>query len=149
MCSKIQHPRRRAAFTLVELMVVIVLIGLLAGAVAVGTRQYIISGKRAVAKLEISRICQALDTFYTAYDRFPTNDEGIEVLAQPSDKFAAALLSETPKDPWGRPYEYIHPGRETAYEVLSFGADGREGGTGADGDISSTSLDENDQNTKT
>lgn len=149
MCSRFQHPRRRAAFTLVELMVVIVLIGLLAGAVAVGTRQYIISGKRAVAKLEISRICQALDTFYTAYDRFPTNDEGIEVLAQPSDKFAAALLSEVPKDPWGRPYEYIHPGRETAYEVLSFGADGREGGTGADGDISSTSLDENDQNTKT
>ncbi len=149
MCSRFQHPRRRAAFTLVELMVVIVLIGLLAGAVAVGTRQYIISGKRAVAKLEISRICQALDTFYTAYDRFPTNDEGIEVLAQPGDKFAAALLSEVPKDPWGRPYEYIHPGRETAYEVLSFGADGREGGTGADGDISSTSLDENDQNTKT
>lgn len=149
MCSRFQHPRRRAAFTLVELMVVIVLIGLLAGAVAVGTRQYIISGKRAVAKLEISRICQALDTFYTAYDRFPTNDEGIEVLAQPGDKFAAALLSEVPKDPWGRPYEYIHPGRETAYEVLSFGADGREGGTGADGDISSTSLDENDENTKT
>jgi general secretion pathway protein G len=149
MCSRFQHPRRRAAFTLVELMVVIVLIGLLAGAVAVGTRQYIISGKRAVAKLEISRICQALDTFYTAYDRFPTNDEGIEVLAQPGDKFAAALLSEAPKDPWGRPYEYIHPGRETAYEVLSFGADGREGGTGADGDISSTALDENDQNTKT
>lgn len=149
MCSRFQHPRRRAAFTLVELMVVIVLIGLLAGAVAVGTRQYIISGKRAVAKLEISRICQALDTFYTAYDRFPTNDEGIEVLAQPGDKFAAALLSEVPKDPWGRPYEYIHPGRETAYEVLSFGADGREGGTGADGDISSTSLDESDQNTKT
>jgi general secretion pathway protein G len=149
MCSRFQHPRRRAAFTLVELMVVIVLIGLLAGAVAVGTRQYIISGKRAVAKLEISRICQALDTFYTAYDRFPTNDEGIEVLAQPGDKFAAALLSEVPKDPWGRPYEYIHPGRETAYEVLSFGADGREGGTGADGDISSTALDENDQNTKT
>jgi general secretion pathway protein G len=147
MCSRFQHPRRRAAFTLVELMVVIVLIGLLAGAVAVGTRQYIISGKRAVAKLEISRICQALDTFYTAYDRFPTNDEGIEVLAQPGDKFAAALLSEVPKDPWGRPYEYIHPGRETAYEVLSFGADGREGGTGADGDISSTSLDENDQKT--
>ena len=149
MCSRFQHPRRRAAFTLVELMVVIVLIGLLAGAVAVGTRQYIISGKRAVAKLEISRICQALDTFYTAYDRFPTNDEGIEVLAQPGDKFAAALLSEVPKDPWGRPYEYIHPGRETAYEVLSFGADGREGGTGADGDISSTALDENDQSTKT
>ena len=123
-------------------MVVIVLIGLLSGAVALGTRSYLISGKQAVAKLEISRICQALDTYYTAFDRYPSNDEGIEVLAQPSEKFAAALLSKVPRDPWGHAYEYVHPGRETAYEVLSFGADGREGGTGADRDISSTQLEE-------
>ncbi len=141
-CKAIRRQRPLEGFTLVELMVVIVLIGLLAGAVAMGTRSYLIAGKQAVAKLEISRICQALETYYSAYDRYPTNDEGIEVLAQANEKFAAALLSEVPKDPWGHPYEYVHPGRETAYEVLSFGADGREGGSGADRDISSIQLDE-------
>jgi len=143
MCSR--HRRRTRVgrgFTLVELMVVIVLIGLLAGAVALGTRSYLIAGKQAVARLEISRICQALDTFYASADRYPTNDEGIEVLAQPSEKFAAPLLSTFPKDPWGHPYEYVYPGRDTPYEVLSFGADGRAGGTGADRDLSSTQLDD-------
>jgi len=143
MCSDLMTlETRRRGFTLVELMVVIVLIGLLAGAVAMGTRAYLIAGKQAVAKLEISRICQALDTFYSAYDRYPTNDEGIEILAQANEKFADALLSEVPTDPWGHPYEYVQPGRETAYEVISYGADGREGGTKADRDISSTQLDD-------
>lgn len=141
-CKHWRQTWRASGFTLVELMVVIVLIGLLAGAVALGTRSYLVAGKQAVAKLEISRICQALDTFFTAYDRYPTNDEGIEILAQPSAQFTAALLSEVPRDPWGHPYEYVYPGRERAYEVLSFGADGREGGAGADRDISSAQLDD-------
>lgn len=142
MCSRrtrCEWPR--IGFTLVEVMVVIVLIGLLAGAVAVGTRSYLIAGKQAVAKLEISRICQALETYYSAYDRYPTNDEGLEVLARPTDKFPAALLSDVPKDPWGNRYEYFQPGRESVYEVISYGADGREGGSGPDRDISSAQLD--------
>lgn len=80
-CKHWRQTWRASGFTLVELMVVIVLIGLLAGAVALGTRSYLVAGKQAVAKLEISRICQALDTFFTAYDRYPTNDEGIAILA--------------------------------------------------------------------
>jgi len=132
--------RREAGFTLVELMVVIVLIGLLAGAVTLATRSYLIAGKQAVAKLEISKICQAIDTYYAAYDRYPSNDEGLEVLARPSEKFDEALLSKMPVDPWGNPYEYIQPGQGVPYEVISYGADGREGGDGADRDISSRDL---------
>jgi len=123
-------------------MVVIVLIGLLAGAVTLATRSYLVSGKQSVAKLEISKICEALDTFYAVYDRYPTNDEGLEVLAEPSEKFEDGLLNKVPLDPWSNPYEYVHPARDAAYEVISYGADGREGGEGADRDLSSRDLDD-------
>lgn len=132
--------RRCFGFTLVELMVVIVLIGLLAGVATVATRNYLIAGKQAVAKLEISNICQAIDTFYANYDRYPTNDEGLDILTRPSEKFPDGLLSKLPRDPWKHPYEYIQPGRNSAYEVISYGADGREGGSGVDRDISNRDL---------
>ncbi len=134
--------RKAAGFTLVELMVVIVLIGLLAGAVTLATRSYLIAGKQAVAKLEISKLCQAIDTFYAAYDRYPTSDEGFEVLAGPSERFPEGLLNKVPLDPWRNSYEYIQPGRDVPYEVISYGADGREGGDGADQELSSRDLED-------
>ena len=137
------HSRRsRAAFTLVELMVVIVLIGLLAGAVSLGVRGYLISGKQNIAKMEIAKIGQALETFYTAYDRFPGNDEGLDALVQPSDKFTDGILNKMPRDPWGHAYQYNQPGRSGAYDILCYGADGREGGEGADRDITSEDLED-------
>lgn len=145
MCSSLGrrriHTIRRAGFTLVELMVVIVLIGLLAGAVTLATRSYLVSGKQAVVRMEISKVSQAVDTFYTAYDRYPTSDEGIAILTQPSTKFEQGLLSKLPVDPWGRPYEYLQPGRDAPYEIISYGADGREGGEGADRDLSSRDVE--------
>lgn len=137
------HVRRRQprrGFTLVELMVVIVLIGLLAGAVTLGVRSYLIAGKQNVARMEIAKICQALDTYYTAYDRYPSNEAGIAALAEPNEKFVEGLLRESPRDPWGRAYQYNQPGRQGAYEVICFGADGREGGSAADSDITSDDL---------
>ena len=136
MCS-----RHRRAFTLVELMVVIVIIGLLAGAVTLGVRSYLVAGKQNVAKMEIANICQALETFYSAYDRYPSNDEGIELLAKPGERFVDGLLSKVPRDPWGRAYQYNQPGRGRPYEVICYGADGREGGVGADQDITSADSD--------
>lgn len=137
---KLVTTARRPAFTLTELMVVIVIIGLLAGAVTLSVRSYLISSKQNVAKMEIAKISEALNTFYAQYDRFPGNEEGIEILAQPSEKFADGLLSKVPVDPWGNPYEYIHPGRSKPFEIISYGADGREGGTGAEMDITSVDL---------
>ena len=134
-------------FTLTEMMVVVVLIGLLAGAVTVGVRNYLIAGKQSVARMEIAKICQALDTFYTAYDRYPTNEEGIEVLAGPTDKFVDPLLRKMPVDPWGNAYQYNQPGVRGPYEVICFGADGQDGGEGADADFSNEDQQKpNDQN---
>ena len=121
-------------------MVVIVIIGLLAGTATVSVRSYLIRSKQNVARVEIAKICQALDTYYAEYDRYPTTDEGLQALAEPSEAFADGLLTQLPTDPWKRPYDYLNPGRETAYEVVSYGADGREGGDGADLDLSSVGL---------
>lgn len=135
-------PAPRPAFSLVELMVVIVIIGLLAGTVTLSVRSYLVRGKQNVARSEIAKICQAIDTYYAEYDRFPTSDEGIEILAGESPKFPEGILTNLPLDPWGNAYEYLNPGREESYEVISYGADGREGGEKADADLSSAALAE-------
>lgn len=139
--SKIGDRPRCAGFSLVELMVVIVIIGLLAGVATMSVRSYLIRGKQGVARLEIAKICQAIDTFYSEYDRYPTNEEGIAALAAKTNEFPDGLLNKTPVDPWGQAYEYVQPGRNAPYEVVSYGADHREGGTGADGDLSSADVE--------
>jgi general secretion pathway protein G len=121
-------------------MVVIVIIGLLAGVVTLSVRSYLIRSRQNVAKMEIAKICQAIDTFYSHFDRYPSNEKGIAALTEKSDAFADGILSKMPTDPWGNPYEYQSPGRKGPYEVISYGADHREGGTGADTDISSDAL---------
>ena len=132
--------RQRAAFSLVELMVVIVIIGLLASVVTISMQGYLTSSKQNIAKMEISKMVTALDTFYTQYDRYPTTSEGIRVLVDPSEKFPEGLLSKLPKDPWNVEYEYFSPAANAPYEIICFGRDHKEGGTGADRDISSLEL---------
>ncbi|MEZ6137037.1 MAG: type II secretion system major pseudopilin GspG [Pirellulaceae bacterium] len=135
-----RKPKRRHGFSLVELMVVIVIIGLLSSVVTFSVRSYLIRSKQNVAKLEISKMSQALETFYSSYDRYPTNEEGIAVLAAPLDDYPDGLLSFVPDDPWGNPYEYVSPGRSKAYDIVCYGADHREGGVGADKDIRSDEV---------
>jgi len=135
-----RHQQRRWGFSLVELMVVIVIIGLLAGVVTISVRSYLIRSRQNVAKLEIAKICQALETYYSHFDKYPTNEKGIAALAEKSSAFPDGLLNKLPTDPWGHSYEYQAPGRKGAYEVVSYGADHREGGTGADTDISSDDV---------
>ena len=130
----------RLAFTLVELMVVIVIIGLLSGVVTVSVRGYLISSKQNVAKLEISKLVQAIETFYITLDRYPTSQEGLAILAAKSDAFPEGLLDFLPLDPWGHAYEYVSPGRVRPFEIISYGADHREGGSGGDTDIRSDEI---------
>jgi general secretion pathway protein G len=132
--------RCRAGFSLPELMVVIVIIGLLAGVATISVRTYLVRGKQNIAKMEIAKICEALDAFYAHYDRYPTSEEGIAVLAAKTSAFPDGLLSKVPNDPWGYPYEYVVPGSSGPYEVICYGGDHRQGGSGGDADISSVNL---------
>ena len=141
-CNKQRARRPRSGFSLVELIVVMVIIGLLAGLVVFRTRSFLIASKQNAAKGEISRLVQAIEVFYSAYGRYPTNEEGLEILTQPSDEFADGLINKTPLDPWHHPYVYNNPGQKSAFEVICLGADGREGGEGANKDISNEDLDQ-------
>jgi len=124
-------------------MIVIVIIGLMAGAVVIGVRPYLTKAKTSRARQDIAVIRQALSTFYAEYDRYPNNEEGLTILTKPSERIADPLLETAPVDPWGRPYQYNCPGADGApFEVISYGADGREGGDGIDADITSVQRKE-------
>ena len=140
-CSAKAHVIRKG-FTLVEIMVVIVIIGLLAGMVTLNVRGYLNRAKQGTARSEIAVIVQALESFYAAYGRYPTNEEGLAVLTRPSEKLPEPLLKSMPTDPWGKAYQYNCPGANSAFEVICYGADGHEGGKDIDADITSEKLKE-------
>lgn len=139
--SSHRRGRTRRAMTLVELMVVIVIIGILATTVTLTVRDHLVTGKQSAAKQELAQLCAALDLYYLEHDRYPTNDEGLAILLAASEKHSEGLLKGgDTNDPWGHPYEYVCPGMHGAYDVVCYGADGAEGGNGADSDIASWSL---------
>jgi general secretion pathway protein G len=133
---------RARAFSLVEVMIVLVIIGLLAGVVSINARAYIMKARQHTARAEIATIVKALNTYYGTYARYPTNDEGLGALTKPTEKISEPLLDGEPKDPWGNLYQYNAPGAKGPFEVMSYGADGRPGGDGANADISSDNLKE-------
>ena len=100
------RPQRRSAFSLVELIVVMVIIGMLAGIVTISTRKYLLSASRNTAKAEIARIVGAIDSFYAEMQRYPSNEEGLAILAEGTDESPGGYLKKIPKDPWKRDYEY-------------------------------------------
>jgi general secretion pathway protein G len=131
-------------FTLVELMVVIVIIGLLATIVALNVLP---SGDRArveKAKADIATIEDALEMYKLQNLAYPTTSQGLAALqaapaglADPSRYQAGGYLKRLPDDPWGKPYLYAAPGQHGAADVWTFGADGKEGGEGIDADLGS------------
>lgn len=130
-----------AGFTLLELLVVIVIIGLLAS--YVGPKYFAQLGKSEVtiAKSQIESFEKALDTFRLDVGRYPTSEEGLSALINKpanADKWNGPYLKkDVPSDPWGHPYTYKAPGSKHEYAIASYGKDGQPGGTGDDADISS------------
>lgn len=133
---------RDGGFTLVELLVVLVILSLIMGLVGPRVLGYLSDARVRSAKLQIDSLAAALDLFYLDSGRYPSQSEGLDVLIKrpPSvDNWNGPYLKQTalPLDPWGHPYEYRVPGQGSAYAIVSFGSDGREGGSDDAGDIAS------------
>ena len=116
------------------------LMALLATFVTLSVRHVMIKARQNAARSQIAALRDTVEKFYLDTNRYPTNDEGLMVLTQSPGKNAEPLLRLVPLDPWNHPYQYLCPGRNEPFEIVSLGADGREGGDGADADISSSDI---------
>lgn len=133
--------QRANGFTLVEVLVVLVILGLLAGIISTAAISYLSKAKADIARIQIENISTSLDLFRLDMGRYPTTEEGLTALV----RLPAALANwkgpyiggkEVPVDPWERPYVYERPAGGGAFTLLTLGADGAEGGEDEDADIS-------------
>jgi general secretion pathway protein G len=134
--------RAQAGFTLVEMLVVITIIGLIMALVAPRVLNYLSESKAKAAKIQIESFGSALDLFYLDAGRYPTTSEGLAALVQrpgaiPTWNGPSLKGGLVPADPWGNVYLYRAPGEHGAYDIVSYGSDGQEGGTGTAADINS------------
>lgn len=133
------HPE--AGVTLVEMMVVILIIGLITAIVAINVLPSQDKARVEKAKADIASIDQALTLFHLEAARYPTMDEGLQSLVDPTAALGAKrdpFIRRLPNDPWNRPYQYVTPGESGPFDLYSMGADGKIGGEGLDADISAT-----------
>ena len=130
---------RNGGFTLLELLVVIVIIGLLVGYVAPRYFSQIGRSEVQVAKAQIDGLEKALDQYRLDTRRYPSAEQGLDALTmRPSNEpnwNGPYLKKAVPADPWGRPYVYRNPGRNGEFDLVSYGRDGKPGGSGEDADI--------------
>lgn len=142
--STADRMRRQAGFTLIEIMVVIVILGLLAALVVpklVGRTE---EAKRTQTRVQIKNIQQAMELFKLDNGFFPSTDQGLEALVRMPEAGRIAknyrkggYLERVPKDPWGNPFVYVSPGQNADYDISSYGADGVPGGEAEDADVNS------------
>lgn len=134
--------KRARGFTLIEMMVVMLIIGIMAAMVVPNLLSRGEEAKVTAAKADISSIMQALKMYKLDNSRYPSTDQGLQALVvKPSNGPTAngwkGYLDKIPKDPWGNQYQYLSPGVHGEIDVFSYGADGQPGGSGNDADIGS------------
>jgi general secretion pathway protein G len=140
-----RHPLPRTGFTLIELLVVLVILGLLAGFVAPNVFRNVGAAKETTARSQLEMLSAALDTYRLDTGRYPTTEQGLAALWQapaqeprPTNWRGPYLRKAVPLDPWGHAYAYRSVAAASgvpAIELVSYGADGKPGGTGEDADI--------------
>ena len=139
--------RKQYGFTLLEVMVVVVIIGILAALVVPKIISRPDEARIVAAKHDIASLMQALKLYRLDNQRYPTTEQGLQALVSrpettpvPLNWKAGGYVDRLPRDPWGNPYQYLNPGVHGEIDLLSFGADGAPGGEGNDTDIGSWTL---------
>ena len=134
-------------FTLLEVMVVVVILGILAALVVPKIISRPDEARAIAAKQDIASLMQALKLYRLDNLRYPTTEQGLQALTAPPTTAplppnwkAGGYVERLPKDPWGNPYQYLSPGVHGEIDIFSFGADGAPGGEGNDADIGSWML---------
>ncbi|MFO1339707.1 MAG: type II secretion system major pseudopilin GspG [Burkholderiaceae bacterium] len=132
----------QAGFTLIEIMVVVVIIGVLAALIVPGVLDRADDARVTAARADVGNIMQALKLYKLDNNRFPTGEQGLDALVhRPSVGQVPpnwrVYVEKLPNDPWGHQYQYVNPGVKGEIDVFSFGADGQPGGEGRDADIGS------------
>jgi general secretion pathway protein G len=133
------HPLQ-AGFTLVEMLVVLVIIGLIMGLVGPRVLSYLSDSRVKATRLQIESFSNSLDLFYVDTGRYPTTQEGLGALLErptEADRWSGPYLrsNSVPIDPWGHPYVYRSPGSHGAYDLMSYGPKGQEGGESSESEI--------------
>ena len=152
-CSLFRRKRqmdvaRTAGFTLIELMVVIVILGILAGLVVPRITEKPEEARRVKAELQIQELSSALKEFKIDNGFYPSTEQGLQALVEkpavgktPRNYPSGGYMDKIPKDPWGNDYVYISPGEHGDFDIISYGADREEGGEGNDADVKSWEIE--------
>jgi general secretion pathway protein G len=140
------HKSRERGFTLVEILVVITIIALIMSLVGPRVLNYLTESKVKAARIQMQSFSSALDLLYLDTGRYPSSAEGLTALVKPTSAMAGwngpyLKGGSVPNDPWGKPYLYRSPAERSKFEIMSYGADGQEGGSGTAADITSANND--------
>jgi general secretion pathway protein G len=131
--------QRQTGFSLIEIMVVVVIMGVLAALIVPSVMHRPDQARQVAARQDIATLMQALKLYRLDHGRYPSNTQGLQVLLADPAQGRPGYLDRLPNDPWGAPYQYLNPGVHGEIDVFSLGADARAGGQGNDADIGSWS----------